>query len=161
MVVSLLSIAYFSFSEGIESGKLKQTFIRSFPLASLMTASSANNPLDFASFPKEPGVELTKEQNKNSEGKASNVRETGKVIEKLPEVDEEEPLQGKPIESKIRNRNVINRQYIHFIHIPKCGGTTMTIILRQMQCNRDPEKNKDCCTNIGSFDESSPIPFSC
>lgn len=41
---------------------------------------------------------------------------------------------------------------MHFIHIPKCGGTTMTAVLRQFQCQRDPEKNKDCCTNPGFCD---------
>ena len=41
---------------------------------------------------------------------------------------------------------------IHFIHIPKCGGTTMTVVLRQMQCVIDPVKNVDCCTNPGFCD---------
>lgn len=41
---------------------------------------------------------------------------------------------------------------MHFIHIPKCGGTTMTAVLRQFQCQRDPERNKDCCTNPGFCD---------
>lgn len=41
---------------------------------------------------------------------------------------------------------------MHFIHIPKCGGTTMTAVLRQFQCQRNPEKNKDCCTNPGFCD---------
>lgn len=46
----------------------------------------------------------------------------------------------------------LNFEEIHFIHIPKCGGTTMTAVLRQFQCQRDPEKNKDCCTNPGFCD---------
>ncbi|RYH17556.1 hypothetical protein EON65_28440 [archaeon] len=41
---------------------------------------------------------------------------------------------------------------IHFIHIPKCGGTTMTAVLRQLMCNVDEVKNKDCCTNPGFCD---------
>eukprot|EP01039_Chlorochromonas_danica_P000744 gene744-808_t len=41
---------------------------------------------------------------------------------------------------------------IHFIHIPKCGGTTMTAVLRQMMCNLDPMKNSDCCLNPGFCD---------
>ena len=41
---------------------------------------------------------------------------------------------------------------IHFIHIPKCAGTTMTAILRQMQCVRNPITHKDCCTNPGYCD---------
>eukprot|EP01031_Cornospumella_fuschlensis_P029281 gene29281-35350_t len=41
---------------------------------------------------------------------------------------------------------------IHFIHIPKCGGTTMTAVLRHLMCNVDEAKNKDCCTNPGFCD---------
>lgn len=41
---------------------------------------------------------------------------------------------------------------IHFIHIPKCGGTTMTAVLRQIQCSVDPIKNTDCCLNPGFCD---------
>jgi len=41
---------------------------------------------------------------------------------------------------------------IHFIHIPKCGGTTMTTLLRQIQCHADPVANADCCLNPGFCD---------
>jgi hypothetical protein len=41
---------------------------------------------------------------------------------------------------------------IHFVHIPKCGGTTMTTVLRQIQCVVNPVKNVDCCTNPGFCD---------
>lgn len=41
---------------------------------------------------------------------------------------------------------------IHFIHIPKCGGTTMTTLLRQIQCTADPIRNSDCCLNPGFCD---------
>jgi len=41
---------------------------------------------------------------------------------------------------------------IHFIHIPKCGGTTMTTLLRQIQCSADPNRNSDCCLNPGFCD---------
>ena len=40
----------------------------------------------------------------------------------------------------------------HFIHIPKCGGTSMTAVLREVACNIDPERNSDCCTNPGFCD---------
>jgi len=41
---------------------------------------------------------------------------------------------------------------MHFIHIPKCGGTSMTTILRQVACELDKERNEDCCTNPGFCD---------
>eukprot|EP00605_Chrysophyceae_sp_TOSAG23-4_P001751 GSChrysophyteH1.ASY1.ANO1.1938.1 assembled CDS len=41
---------------------------------------------------------------------------------------------------------------IHFIHIPKCGGTSMTAILRQVACQLDQVRNEDCCTNPGFCD---------
>jgi hypothetical protein len=41
---------------------------------------------------------------------------------------------------------------LHFIHIPKCGGTSMTAILRQVVCQVDPVRNVDCCTNQGFCD---------
>jgi hypothetical protein len=41
---------------------------------------------------------------------------------------------------------------IHFVHIPKCGGTTMTAVLRQVQCELNPVTNADCCKNPGFCD---------
>lgn len=41
---------------------------------------------------------------------------------------------------------------MHFIHIPKCGGTSMTAILRDVACNIDKERNSDCCLNPGFCD---------
>lgn len=40
----------------------------------------------------------------------------------------------------------------HFIHMPKCGGTSMTAVLRQIACAMDPKRNEDCCTNPGFCD---------
>lgn len=47
---------------------------------------------------------------------------------------------------------VTTGETIHFIHIPKCGGTTMTTLLREIQCKADSERNKDCCLNPGFCD---------
>ena len=40
---------------------------------------------------------------------------------------------------------------LHFIHIPKCGGTSMTAILRDVACTIDHDRNNDCCTNPGRW----------
>ena len=44
------------------------------------------------------------------------------------------------------------REEIHFIHVPKCGGTSMTAVLRQVMCDADPINHVDCCTNPGFCD---------
>lgn len=41
---------------------------------------------------------------------------------------------------------------MHFIHVPKCGGTSMTAILREVACKMDSQRNVDCCTNPGFCD---------
>ena len=41
---------------------------------------------------------------------------------------------------------------LHFIHVPKCGGTSMTAVLRQIVCAIDNVTNSDCCTNPGFCD---------
>jgi hypothetical protein len=41
---------------------------------------------------------------------------------------------------------------LHFMHIPKCGGTSMTAVLREVMCAADPERMQDCCTNPGFCD---------
>ncbi len=61
----------------------------------------------------------------------------------------QEPTYGISVETKMQQLSHAN---IHFIHIPKCGGTTMTSLLREIQCLRDPVKNKDCCINPGFCD---------
>jgi hypothetical protein len=64
------------------------------------------------------------------------------------------PSTPKPVErestSRPYDKSLFNE--IHFVHIPKCGGTTMTAVLRQIQCNLDPIKNSDCCLNPGFCD---------
>lgn len=59
---------------------------------------------------------------------------------------------GTTVPVTINRKAVVLSKHIHFIHIPKCGGTTMTTLLRQMQCITDPVKNADCCLNPGFCD---------
>ena len=41
---------------------------------------------------------------------------------------------------------------MHFVHIPKCGGTSMTAVLRDIACQLDRTINSDCCLNPGFCD---------
>ena len=66
---------------------------------------------------------------------------------------------SNPISPNIRRESPLNPWKkkkgaidLHFIHIPKCGGTSMTGILREVLCTIDPERNQDCCTNPGFCD---------
>ncbi len=34
---------------------------------------------------------------------------------------------------------------MHFVHVPKCGGSTMSSILRKIMCDRNPVENAECC----------------
>lgn len=44
---------------------------------------------------------------------------------------------------KLRPKMDFNR--LHFVHVPKAGGTSMNILLRQLMCEKDSIANKDCC----------------
>ena len=58
----------------------------------------------------------------------------------------------EPINSQVGIKTENNQFDFHFIHIPKCGGTSMTSVLRQIACAVKETKNKDCCTNPGFCD---------
>ena len=66
----------------------------------------------------------------------------------LPEI----VVPGIALNTAKRNRNSQEGDDFHFVHIPKCGGTSMTTVLRQIACRLDPTRNKDCCTNPGFCD---------
>lgn len=55
-----------------------------------------------------------------------------------------------PIEKIAQNPN--QPFQLHFMHIPKCGGTSMTAVLREVMCDASPDHMKDCCTNPGFCD---------
>lgn len=72
---------------------------------------------------------------------------TNKITEKVPD-KAIQPASALPLASEPS----LDFDEIHFIHIPKCGGTTMTAVLRQIQCQRDSVKYSDCCLNPGFCD---------
>jgi hypothetical protein len=151
LVIGFLSITFYSYSDSSSTINLRDSLFRSFRINNVIIPAIVSSS--------ESHVIKTNSEEKDQKGKDSDAKgtndnqlhvDTVKVgKEHNDDVSTEDILDTRP--SKIRNRDIINRQYIHFIHIPKCGGTTMTIILRQMQCNRDPVKNVDCCTNPGIF----------
>lgn len=51
----------------------------------------------------------------------------------------------KSVKEFMENKPEIDFSRMHFVHVPKAGGTSLNILLRQMMCERDPEENKDCC----------------
>ena len=59
------------------------------------------------------------------------------------------PVESSPLEP-FRKRN--GSFDIHFIHVPKCGGTSFTAVLREVACKIDGSRNNDCCTNPGTAD---------
>jgi hypothetical protein len=61
------------------------------------------------------------------------------------------PIVSTPLPTSIHS-STFDYSTIHFIHIPKCGGTSMTAILRQLQCHHNPIRNQDCCKNPGFCD---------
>lgn len=151
LVVGILSISFYSVSDTPTTKSIRESFIRSFPIGGIIALSKGSNSFnegipdigDLGSISGEKGTI----QESNSAKLVNSALQAFKNNGEEKEEEEADVIDTRS--SKIRNKDVINRQYIHFIHIPKCGGTTMTIILRQMQCVRDPEKNKDCCTNPG------------
>ena len=80
----------------------------------------------------------------------SVIKNEGNIVEKKPPATVH---RENPVEHTIKpSKALTTGDQIHFIHIPKCGGTTMTTLLRQIQCNADPVRNADCCLNPGFCD---------
>ena len=57
-----------------------------------------------------------------------------------------------PVKKKVYRAKNKGDVDFHFVHIPKCGGTSMTTVLRELACSLDPKRNEDCCTNPGFCD---------
>lgn len=59
------------------------------------------------------------------------------------------PVESSPLEPFQKRNGSFD---IHFIHVPKCGGTSFTAVLREVACKIDGSRNNDCCTNPGTAD---------
>jgi hypothetical protein len=57
------------------------------------------------------------------------------------------PAESSPLEPFQKRNGSFD---IHFIHVPKCGGTSFTAVLREVACKIDGSRNNDCCTNPGN-----------
>jgi hypothetical protein len=62
------------------------------------------------------------------------------------EVEVNESVWERSVEEFKKHKAQLDFSRLHFGHVPKAGGTSMTILLRQLMCEQDPEANKDCCT---------------
>ena len=62
------------------------------------------------------------------------------------------PVKSPAITNILLQQNPNQPFQLHFMHIPKCGGTSMTAVLREVMCDAAPERMKDCCTNPGFCD---------
>lgn len=74
---------------------------------------------------------------------------------RLPIPTKKDPKPKQQTKAKPKQQKPLQGQKfvdLHFIHVPKCGGTSMTAILRQMACSMNTTKNEDCCTNPGFCD---------
>lgn len=63
-----------------------------------------------------------------------------------------DPHTSKIVIPPFTNGTVVDGAEFHFVHIPKCGGTSMTAVLREIACYLNPYGHKDCCTNPGFCD---------
>jgi hypothetical protein len=59
------------------------------------------------------------------------------------------PVESSPLEPFQKRNGSFD---IHFIHVPKCGGTSFTAVLREVACKIDGSRNNDCCTNPGTVE---------
>ena len=56
-----------------------------------------------------------------------------------------ESVWDKSVKEFKEQKSPMDFSRLHFVHVPKAGGTSFNILLRQMMCERDPEENRDCC----------------
>ena len=56
-----------------------------------------------------------------------------------------ESVWDKSVKEFKEHKSPMDFSRLHFVHVPKAGGTSFNILLRQMMCERDPEENRDCC----------------
>lgn len=82
----------------------------------------------------------------------SIISDSSSVSRTVDNVDRSNGVISSKVEKQFPLIKQAQNGEIHFIHIPKCGGTTMTTILRQIQCAVDPVQNADCCLNPGFCD---------
>ena len=96
-------------------------------------------------------MHFPKLENASHVDQAIAARTSPPLTDVKPKATTSKLLADSPLLSKKKDQKFS----IHFIHVPKCGGTTMTTALRQVMCEVDPIKNRDCCINPGFCDHNS------
>ena len=136
MIVSIVSVAFFTIPD--KELKLKITMLKH------MFRKQSHHPPALSLRTQPPLLVATR----------TEVPQTIQIQKSVPEAEEDDtpaPVRiNTPPPTKRRRKD--EKFDLHFIHIPKCGGTTMTTILRQIECALDPVKNADCCLNPGFCD---------
>lgn len=92
-----------------------------------------------------PDFKLIKEQEIKSEKENKN-KEINHITYEL--------LLGDPNYSKAFPHSF---NHLQFIHVPKCGGTTFSSLLRQFQCLSNPQYHSDCCIGVAFCDPSNNV----
>jgi hypothetical protein len=125
----------------IDAAKMKESFSRFLHRGNNSQPHTTGKNSVISSIPSSPPSEVERKDTEISSTVAPFPPSSSPVVKKADSV---------PVSSPSYDKSFFKQ--IHFVHIPKCGGTTMTAVLRQVQCELDPVTNADCCKNPGFCD---------
>ncbi len=149
IILTLMVITCFSmYSYSIDPLDATSKLSSSHPLSKL--SKTNNNNLETKTNIVDK-INTNKDSNIN--GEKSSITNKPKSETLYPVIKNFDPKPLPKSKGKSIGKGKKNEPYdFHFVHIPKCGGTSMTAILRQITCKIDESRNNDCCTNPGFCD---------
>ena len=150
IILTLMVITCFSmYSYSIDPLDATSKLSSSHPLSKL--SKTNNNNLETKTNIVDK-INTNKDSNINGEKSSITNKPKSETLYPVIKNFDPKPLpksKGKSIGKGKKNEPLYD---FHFVHIPKCGGTSMTAILRQITCKIDESRNNDCCTNPGFCD---------